>query len=290
MRMNKKIRALLQLVDDPDQEVFETVAHQLLNYGTEIIPNLEQLWEFTEDEATQNRIEILIHRALFTKLQNSFLDWSHEQSPSLLKGALLIAQYQYPNLDVTSVLSLFEQIKRNVWLELNNYLTPLEQINVINSLLYNYYKFKGHELTERKADLFFINQFLDNQKGNAYSIGVIYLSICEALDVPIFAVNLPRQFILAYFDSLFSFFPNDNEPVQNIQFYIDPLNGLVYTQTDVDVYLKKINEKDNQDYLVPLNNKLIIGQMLEELAVTYSFNKGEDKCMELRQLIAILQE
>ena len=289
MRMNKKIKALLQLVDDPDQEVFDTVAHQLLNYGTEIIPNLEQLWEFTEDEATQFRIEILIHRALFTKLQDSFLSWSKEQSPSLLKGALLVAQYQYPNLDTTTVLSLFDQIKRNVWLELNNYLTPLEQINVINSLLYNYYKFKGHELTERKADLFYINQFLDNQKGNVYTIGIVYLSICEALDVPIFALNLPRQFVLGYFDNLFSFYPTDADPVQSIQFYIDPLNGFIYTQADVDVYLKKLNVEKDENYFVPLTNKQIIIQMLEELATTYDFNKEEDKSLELRQLITILQ-
>lgn len=288
MRMNKKIKALLHLVDDPDQEVFDTVAHQLLNYGTEIIPNLEHLWEITEDEAVQFRIEILIHRALFTKLQDAFLEWSKEKNPSLLKGALLVAQYHYPNLDIAAALALFEQIKRNIWLELNNFLAPLEQINVINSILYSYYKFKGHELTERNADLFFVNQLLENKKGNVYSIGIVILSLCEALDVPIFAVNLPRQFVVGYFDSLFNFFSSDNEPIQNVQFYIDPLNGLVYTQSDVDVYLKKINADGNQDYMQPMTNKQVIIQMLEELAITYDYNKEEEKAIELRQLISII--
>jgi len=286
--MNKKIKALLHLVDDPDQEVFDTVAHQLLNYGTEIIPNLEHLWEITEDEAVQFRIEILIHRALFTKLQDAFLEWSKEKNPSLLKGALLVAQYHYPNLDIAAALALFEQIKRNIWLELNNFLAPLEQINVINSILYSYYKFKGHELTERNADLFFVNQLLENKKGNVYSIGIVILSLCEALDVPIFAVNLPRQFVVGYFDSLFNFFSSDNEPIQNVQFYIDPLNGLVYTQSDVDVYLKKINADGNQDYMQPMTNKQVIIQMLEELAITYDYNKEEEKAIELRQLISII--
>ncbi len=68
MRVNKKILALLHLVDDPDQEVFVTVADQLLRYGTEIIPNLEQLWEVTEDEAVQYRIENLIHRCLVYRI------------------------------------------------------------------------------------------------------------------------------------------------------------------------------------------------------------------------------
>lgn len=248
------------------------------------------MWEVTEDENIQYRIEILIHRALFTDLQKQFLDWSNERNPSLLKGAILIAKYRYPNLDITSILSLFEQIKRNVWLELNNFLTPLEQINVINSILYNYYKFNGQEITSRNADFFFLNLLLENQKGNAFSIGVVYLAICEALDIPIFAVNLPRQFVLGYFDNLNSFSDPDITTNQNIQFYIDPVNGMVYTQMDVDIYLQKIQAPSTTEYLQPLTNKQMVARMLEELAITYEYTKETDKAAELQQLIALISK
>ena len=50
---NKEIAALLRLIDDPDDEVFDTVSNKILNYGRAIIPNLESLWEHTEDQSLQ---------------------------------------------------------------------------------------------------------------------------------------------------------------------------------------------------------------------------------------------
>jgi regulator of sirC expression with transglutaminase-like and TPR domain len=289
MQANKEILALLHLVDDPDREVFDTVASRLLLYGKEIIPNLEQLWEVTEDEGVQYRIENLIHRALFTELQHEFASWAKEKSPGLFKGALLVAKYRYPEMNIPSLMSQLEQMRRNIWLELNYYLTPLEQINVVNSILYNYYKLQGHEITERDPNLFFINHTMESKQGNAFSIGVIYLALCELLDIPIFAVGLPRQFVIAYFDSLYHFLSPDSEPVQTIQFYIDPVNGMVYTQNDVDVYLKKIRAGHDEKFFQPLNSREIITRMLEEMALTYDYAHEEEKAMEMQQLISVIR-
>lgn len=289
MQVNKEIQALLHLVDDPDREVFDTVADQLLRYGKEIIPNLEQLWETVEDEDVQYRIENLIHRALFTELQHEFSAWAREPAPSLLKGALLIAKYRYPELNIQQQMKLIDQMRRNIWLELNQYLTPLEQINVVNSILYNYYKLQGHEITEREPNLFFVNHTLESKQGNAFSIGIIYLALCELLDIPIFAVGIPRQFVIAYFDSLYHFLTPDTEPVQTIQFYIDPVNGMVYTQNDVEVYLKKIKAGHEEHFFQPLSNKDVIARMLEEMALTYDYANEEEKAREMHQLIAVVR-
>lgn len=289
MVVNKEILALLHLIDDPDTEVYDSVADRLLHYGPEIIPTLEKFWETTEDEAVQNRIENLIHRALFTELQDELMGWAKEGYAGLLKGAIIIAKFRYPELDAAALLKQFDQIKRNVWLELNNYLTPLEQVNVINGILYNYYKLHGKEITERDTNLFFVNLTLESKQGNAYSIGVIYLSLCELLDIPIFAIDLPRQFVLAYFDSLHPFQSPDADPVQTLQFYIDPVNGMVYTQNDVDVYLKKINVAHETRFFEPMDNKEIIIRMLDELALSYEYTQEQDKAAEIQQLIGLLQ-
>lgn len=287
MQNNKEINALLQLIDDPDNEVFDTVAEKLLNYGREIIPNLEQLWEMTADENVQERIEFLIHRVHFQDLQQELFEWSKSRQPELLKGAIIVARYQFPDLNVPAILSQFDQIRRNIWLELNNYLTPLEQVNVFNSILYNYYKLQGHELTEREPKHFFINQVLESKQGNAYSIGVLYLALCELLDIPIFAIDIPRQFVFAYIDTLHPFYSSE-EDVQQMQFFIDPLNGMVYTQKDVDVYLRKINANDRESYFTPLLSKRVIYKLLEELNLCYKYKREEQKADEILQLMNIL--
>ncbi len=288
MLPNKEITALLRLIDDPDDEVFDTVAHKLIDYGRSIIPKLEQLWEVTEDQSVQERIELLIHRVHFQDLQHDLLEWSNSKNPELLRGAILVAKYQFPDLNVPALLTQFDQVRRNVWLELNNYLTPLEQVNIFNSILYNYYKLKGHELTEREPKHFFINQVLESKQGNCYTLGVLYLALCELLDIPIFAVDIPRQFVFAYIDTLHHFFNPDSEGVQQIQFYIDPLNGMVYTQKDVDSYLRKINAKEKELYFTPLLSKRIIYKMLEELSLCYRYKREEQKADEIQQLMRIL--
>jgi hypothetical protein len=288
MQPDKEIRALLQLIDDPDDEVFDTVANKLLGFGREIIPNLEQLWELTVDEGIQERIETLIHRVHFNDLQDEFLEWSNSKNPELLRGAILVAKYQFPDLNIPSILTQFDQIRRNIWLELNNYLTPLEQVNVFNSILYNYYKLQGHELTEREPKFFFINQVLESKQGNSYSLGVLYLALCELLDIPIFAIDLPRQFVFAYIDTLHHFYRQDDDAVQQIQFYVDPLSGMVYTQKDVDTYLRKINYNDRESYMSPLSPKRVIFKMLEELALCYRYKREEAKAEEIQSLMNIL--
>ena len=288
MQANKEIRALLQLIDDPDDEVFDTVANRLLGFGREIIPNLEQLWEATIDEGLQERIETLIHRVHFNDLQDEFLEWSNSKNPELLRGAILVAKYQFPDLNIPSILTQFDQIRRNIWLELNNYLTPLEQVNVFNSILYNYYKLQGHELTEREPKYFFINQVLESKQGNSYSLGVLYLALCELLDIPIFAIDLPRQFVFAYIDTLHHFYRQDDDAVQQIQFYVDPLSGMVYTQKDVDTYLRKINYNDRESYMSPLSSKRVIFKMLEELALCYRYKREEAKAEEIQSLMNLL--
>ena len=290
MTSNKEITALLRLIDDPDSEVYDTVATQLMNYGKEIIPNLEQLWEVTVDEDVQERIELLIHRVHFHDLQQDFAEWSSASHPELLRGAILVARFQFPDLNVPAILTQFDKIRRNVWLEMNNYLTPIEQVNVFNSILYNYYKLQGHELTERDPKYFFINQVLESKQGNSYSIGVLFLALCEILDIPIFAVDVPRQFIFAYIDTLHSFLSPDGEGVQQIQFYVDPISGMVYTQADVDTYLSKINAQERENYFTPMLTKRIIYKMMEELSLCYRYRKEDQKADEIQQLMELLKE
>ena len=288
MEQSNEIRALLVLMDDPDDEVYDTVASKLLNYGSDIIPTLEQLWEVTPDEALQTRIEDLIHRVHFQDLQIEFSEWSRSEQPELLRGAILVAKFQYPQLNVPAILNQFDQLRKNVWLELNNYLSPLEQVNVFNSILYSFYKLKGHELSDREPKHFFINQVLENRQGNCYTIGILYLALCEMLDIPIFAVDVPRQFIFAYIQVLPHLFHVDKHILQNAQFYIDPISGVVYSQKDVDAYLKKINALDRDMYLAPIMNKRIIFKMMEELCLCYRYKREDQKADDIQQLMHLL--
>lgn len=289
MLPQKEIQALFQLLDDPDFEVFDTVANQLLHYGKEIIPSLEHLWETTEDEAVQERIAQLIHRVHFQDLQKELADWAKAENPELLRGAIIVAKYQYPELNIPFLLTQFDQIRRNLWLELNNYLTPIEKINTFNGILYNYYKLQGHELSEHKPERFFVNKMLESKQGNVFSLGVLYIALAELLDIPIFAVAIPRQFLLAYVDTLQHFYSKGNDALRQISFFIDPMNGMIYTQNDVEFYMNKIKaDSTNPKYYESQSAVQVVYRMMEDLSLCYSYNKDEERAEEIKQLMDIL--
>lgn len=287
METTREISALLTLIDDPDEEIFGLVSEKIVHYGSPIIPNLEHLWETTPDEAIQNRIELLIHRLHYNDLTDDFQQWGMAGHHDLVLGALLTAKFQYAEMATAPVLQEIEKMRRNIWLEINNYQTPLEQINIITSILYSYFGLKGGETNYQHHNEFLINKTLEVKRGNQISNGIIYLIVCEKLDIPVKAINIPKQFVLAHFKPSYTDEKLVN-PQQKIDFYIDPTSGHIFSQQDVDAYFKRISVPQVGSYFKPQNNKQVIQVLLEEFAKCFTADKELYKQIELMNLSRML--
>ena len=287
MEQTKEISALLNLIDDPDEEVFGAVSNKIIGFGRTIIPNLEHLWETTPDEQIQERIELIIHRLHYTDLTDDFRQWSLAGHHDLLVGSLLVSKFQYPELTTSAVLLEVEKIRRNIWLELNNYLTPLEQIRIVTGILYSYYSLKGIETAYTDINDFLIHKVVESKRGNQVSNGVFYLILCELLDIPVKAIGVPKQFVLAYFKPGYS---NEatNDHLNKIEFFIDPTSGMVFTHKDIENYFKRISVPPVDAYFKPLSNKRVIQHLLEEASKCFDSEKQAYKKEELFNLAKLL--
>jgi regulator of sirC expression with transglutaminase-like and TPR domain len=290
MEENKEISALFHLIDDPDEAVFHAVSTRIIDYGKGIIPNLENLWENTISEGIQERIELLIHRLHYRDLTEEFVQWNKNVHQDLLTGSLLVSRFQYPELVTTQVYQEIEKLRRNIWLELNSYLTPLEQVNVLTSILYNYYSLRGGEVNYQQPEEFLINKQLETKRGNAIANGILYLILAELLDVPVKAINIPKQFVLGYFKAEYDFSRHSENPLYKTEFFIDPMSGHVFTHKDVENYFKRINVPPTASYFKPLSNKRIIQTLLEELSKCFDTDKDRYKQNELILLSELITE
>ena len=283
MQENNEIKSLLDLIDDPDEDIYNTVSDKIISIGKEIIPNLEHLWETVGSESTQERIELLIHRSHFRDLNAEFEEWINN-SGELLSGSIIVAKYHYPDIQPTQVFQEIEKLRRNIWLELNNYLTPMERINVLNSIFYNYYKQNGVEINYDIPDHFLINKTLEHKLGNSISNGIVYLILCHLLDIPVKAVNIPRQFLLAYFDEQFEVLNPSGHLSQKILFYIDPFSGQMYSHKDIESYFKRLAVPPTASFFRPMNNLRVIQFLLDELGKCFDNENNQYKSDELAQL------
>ena len=290
MQETNVLKALFTLIDDPDEEIYTTISERIVSYGKPIIPNLEYLWETTPNEDIQNRIERIIHRLHFSDLLENFIEWKNSAHNDLLFGALLISKFQYPDLQTTPVIQEIEKIKRNVWLELNSYLTPLEEANVLYNIIFNYYKLKGNEVNYLNIDDFLIHKVLELKKGNTISNGILYQILCEKLEINASIINIPKQCIIAFYQSDFNQFEFEGNPQEAIQFFVDATNGQIYSHLDIENYFKKIGVSIKPAYFKPLANKRIIQIVLQEILTCLDTDDDEYKREELIQLINLIDQ
>lgn len=288
MKEDKQINALLSLIDDPDEEVYQTVSDKFISLGSTIIPVLENFWEQTPYPQTQERIEILIHQLQFKDLIKEILAWN-QSSQSLVDGVLLINKYLYPDADNNLPRQLLEKMRRNIWLELNAYLTPIEQVHVLNSIVFNYYKHSAVPYDYSDPEKFILSKVLETKKGNVFSHALLLLILSESLDISIKFLSLPTQFVLVYTEPQLEIFEAEKPLKDHIKFFIDPANGKMFSQQEMDLYLKSKGLLRNEEIYRSLTNQELLKLYIKELSLCFQSGINEYKAQELQQLANLLE-
>ncbi len=216
----KEIEALVKLLDDTDADIFSHVEDKLLSYGSEVIPALENFWEQSLDVILQQRIEDLIHKIQFQSLKHDLQTWALSGAFDLLSGFILVSRYQYPDLDEQKIIQQIDTIKRDAWIELSYDTSPVEKVKILNHVFYNIHGFTGNTTNYQDPQNSYINVVLETRRGNQISLAIIYSVVAQKLDIPIYGVNLPQHFILAYRDEQQQL-KNEARKEEEILFYIN---------------------------------------------------------------------
>ncbi|UTW67309.1 transglutaminase family protein [bacterium SCSIO 12643] len=288
MRTPKEINALIRLLDDPDEDIYGHIKEELKSFGSDVIPNLESHWEKNRlGNLFQHRIENLIHEIQYGSLEDNLVQWWHSDKPDLLDGVTLVSNYKYPTLSIDYINDQITKYTQEIWLEINDYLTALEKIKLINHFIFEVHGFSGNVAGFHDNQNSFLKDVLDSKKGNPLSLSILYILIGRQLDLPIYGVNLPRHFVVAYLDPYRLTNPIEDSPVL---FYINPFsNGDVFGPSELSSFLEKINVKEKDEYFKPCDSKVILKRMLNNLIYAYTKSEDIQKAEEIKRLSNLLK-
>lgn len=282
-----KVLALITLLDDPSDEIFSTVEGELLKEEVDIVPDLEKAWESTYDSTYQRRLENLIHTLQFKDVKGRLRQWLAAPE-DLLYGAWLVARYQYPGLRYEELDLKLNQLRKDVWLELNDHLTALEKVRVINHILFDVHGFGRNTTNFMAAQNSLICDVLDTRKGNPISLSVIYSVVAQRLGLPVYGVNLPKNFILAYLDEGGDLVSGNKGEEISILFYLNPINkGAVLGRKEIEFFIKQQKLEPNPSYYLPCSNKDIVQRMLNNLVFAFESSNQPEKVEEIRELLSL---
>jgi hypothetical protein len=286
---SERLKALINLLDDPDEAVFEMVEKQLLSEDTQIIEQLERIWETSLDELIQTRIENLIQQIQFSETRAKIWNWAKQDEVDLFEGFFLITQYQYPDLKLKQVKSKLQKISSDVWLEISNKLTSLEKVTVLNHIFYDINKFAVNLNNLNSPQNCYINQLLETKKGNAISVAILYALVARELKFPLQFINFPKTPLLAYIDPEMAKKAHGDDYKSSILFYINPSNkGAIIGRKEVEFFLNRNEQYALEEFYEPCGDKVMVKKLLESLIDSYDALGYQDKVDDLGQILDLL--
>ena len=143
MQTSRELTALLNLIEDPDESVYQSVSSRLLTLGDEVLPVLDEHKLHIEDHIQLSKLEQIIHKIELSTLEKSLEDWKQNTEFTLLDASMFLSSYINRDSDKEHFVFEIEKIRKTAWLELNDYLTPLEEINILNRTIFDFNKLRG---------------------------------------------------------------------------------------------------------------------------------------------------
>lgn len=282
--MNRDIETLISLLEDNDSEVLHAVTKELLQQGIKVIPDLEKAWELAPNESIQERLENIIHHIQFSNTRDKLKNWMDSGATNLLEGATYVAQFQFPYADYKKLDAILTDISNDIYLSKGSNLTAAENVKLLNYVIYELNNFNRNTSNFYSPHNSYINQVIETRKGNPISLGIIYLVVAAKLNLPIYGVNLPKSFILAYMNEYRQY--DSMETARDVLFYINPYNkGTILSKNEIDYFIKQQKLTAMPEYYHPCDNKSIILRLLTNLVIAYQKLGFEGKIKMLQDIL-----
>lgn len=275
----KQVEALLNLLADEDDSIAHTAEEQLLDMGTEIIPELKQ--NLADQPLTVKlRVREIVHQLESDNLEEDFrnLPTKADGTPRLEDALFTIAKIGHPTLHPEPYRNQIDQIADDIKSELDRWesIDPHTIVETVSTVLFDEHGFKGNRDDYYNPGNSYLHQVIKERKGIPISLSSLILILAERLNLPFRGVGMPAHFILS--------FPTADDPI-----YLDPFNeGKLLSKNDCVQFLNRTGFGFVPEYLEPVDNKEIILRSLRNLAKIFSKKQMSDRIKQIRAYMAIL--
>lgn len=280
----RNIQALISMVDEPDPDVYNEISSRIVSLGRHAMPFLENAYYDTVDYEIRERLDSLLKSIRYDQFSNILIDWASYKNNDLLEAWMQVTEYFYPAFNKENIHEQLAQIRNDIWLEMNENLTALEQIKVFNHVFYGSHQFKGNIDDYHNPENSFINKVLEKRTGNPLSLGLVYMIIAQKVDLPVRGINLPDHFVLAYmgerFDTVSMKIHND-KPL----FYINAFsNGSIFSSKGINTFLQQLGMEPLPSFFEPCSHNEIILRMLNNIMVSFDHAGQVEKIAGIREI------
>jgi regulator of sirC expression with transglutaminase-like and TPR domain len=202
----------------------------------------------------------------------------------LFEAAVSLAQDEYPDLDIQSVLDEVDQMLARVRRRLPGDAGPLHKLRVLNQFFFRDLGFGGNVNDYYDPENSFIHVLLRTRRGIPISVAVLWMELAQGLGLSVHGVGFPGHFMVKV-----------NLPMG--QAVIDPLSGQSLSREDLAERLEPFRRRSGSVdkfevplglYLQTLPPRDIMARMLRNLKEIYRTQEDWGRMVAIQQRLIIL--
>jgi regulator of sirC expression with transglutaminase-like and TPR domain len=203
-----------------------------------------------------------------------------EPAINLAEAALVIAQEEYPKLEVDRYLSCLDEMGTDVLARVGPTEDPHRLIAALGDYLFREQGFHGNTDDYYDPRNSFLNDVLDRRIGIPITLSTVYMEVGRRLNLRLHGVGMPGHFLVKYGGV-------DEEIV------IDPFNGgAILSHADCQRLLDKIYQGKvafEPRFLATVGTRQILNRMLSNLKAIYFKKQEFAKALGVVERLLILE-
>lgn len=179
------------------------------------------------------------------------------------EAALLVAQEEYPSLDVAVYLAHLDELADGTRAGIRSRMTAADRVAWLNHFLFVECGFTGNKESYYDPRNSFLNDVIDRRTGIPITLSIVYCEVAQRLGLPVYGVGFPGHFLVKY--------------AAESEIIIDPFFGAIITADECarrhrDLYGP--TARFDRGLLRPSTPREILVRMLSNLKQVY-VEKGD---------------
>ena len=202
-----------------------------------------------------------------------------EQSPDLLKAALLIAVLDNAEVDPAAYIARVDQLADEIRAEAGTDATETERLSTLDRILFEEYGFHGSQWEYYTQSNSYLNEVIDDREGLPITLSVLYIELARRLDLKVVGLGLPGHYVVR-------FEPTDPDAEKPI---IDVFNrGKRLSAADAEQLIKEANYPLLPEFFEEQESVQIVKRMLTNLLGLAESERNDERVLRYLETLVVL--
>jgi regulator of sirC expression with transglutaminase-like and TPR domain len=278
MTSKSEIESLIQLMEDPDPFIQQSVQDRFTELGTNAVPLLDEFRIETKDQNEKSKIRSIIHQLTFPSLKTDFhevLEKGVRNRKSLELAVFTLSRFGNPTLRITDFEKQLDHFSTMVEPTIRYRLDERRKMKQLIKFVFEDLNFSGDTEDYHNPANCFIDQVIRRRRGLPISLSMVVMFIARRLEMPFFGINMPIHFMLNYV--------SEKEEV-----LIDPYdNGAIVSYDQCYFFLKKNNIEPKPDHFKIATDLEILIRCIRNLIHSYERLEQTTYAEDLKELLQL---